>query len=197
MTSLLLEMLASRTNGNSSNPALADMIARLRSAPGDGANPISPELLSQLAANGNPMASLLAKHMAQTQARPTVIEVQPEEVTSFSEQPAQESLDAPDPAVSELRAHVESMFAELKQLRERMDDLAAALGACCLCWGRDSQCRICRGRGTPGFSRPEQALFEEFVLPAIRTLRAQTAGRKPVSQTLQSRTLVQHGSERA
>jgi hypothetical protein len=194
MTSLLLEMLASRSGGNT-NPALAEMIAKMRSAPGDGAQAISPELLSQLAAGGNPMYGLLAKHFAQAQARPVVIDVESESVSSYDTPAEEPHGEAPDPAMSELRAHTENMFAELSQLRERMDELAAALGACCLCWGRDRQCRNCRGRGGPGFSNPDQALFEELVLPAIRNMRAQTAIRKPVSPTLQSQTPVGQRSD--
>jgi hypothetical protein len=185
-------MLAARSN-SCANPALADMLARMRSTPGDGGNAIPPDLLNQLAASGNPTFNLLAKHMAQAQAQPKVIDVEPDEVSTVPDPRDEQPDDAgPDPALIELRTHVESMFAELKQLRERMDELAAALGACCVCWGQDHQCRICRGRGNPGFSVPDQALFEELVLPAIRTLRAQTARRASVSPTLQSRSLVEH-----
>jgi hypothetical protein len=60
---------------------------------------------------------------------------------------------------------------ELVALRERTDTLAAALGACCLCWGADSACRVCRGRGRPGFSQPDEESFVELVLPAVRAMR--------------------------
>jgi hypothetical protein len=70
---------------------------------------------------------------------------------------------------------MKGMFAEIKLLRERNDAFAAAVGACCLCWGQKLECRSCRGRGGPGFCMPDETLFEEFVLPAIQTLRAQKA----------------------
>jgi hypothetical protein len=67
------------------------------------------------------------------------------------------------------------MQAELEHLRERSDAMAAAVGACPLCWGQSLDCRGCRGRGGPGFCTPDESLFEELVLPALRTLRAQRA----------------------
>jgi hypothetical protein len=170
MNDVLLEMLAART-GNS-NPMLTDMLARMRSS-SDGGQ-LSPELLAQLG-NTNPTAALLAKHLAESRANgaasKAVIDVEAEEV------PTQGDADSAD-AMGELRERVESMFAELNAVRERLDLLASALGACSVCWGEDGQCRICRGRGRPGFAIPDETLFEEFVLPAIRTLRAQRAKSK-------------------
>jgi len=171
MDSLLLEMIAARATA-SGNPATAEMVARLRSS-SSGAGPAltAEELLAQLG-QGNPMAGLLAKHLAESKQRRTVIDVEPaDEETSES---AAESAP-PDAAMSELRACAESMFAELKVLRERSDCLAAALGACCLCWGEDPECRGCRGRGRPGYAIPDETQFEEYVLPAVLTLRAQRA----------------------
>jgi hypothetical protein len=44
--------------------------------------------------------------------------------------------------------------------------LAGALGAC-ECWGLQTGCELCRGRGGVGWIRPDPVLFEEFVKPAI------------------------------
>jgi hypothetical protein len=165
MNDMLIEMLSARAGNNS---ALADALAKMRSSGGDQ---LPEDLLARLSTN--PTAALLAKHLAESRAssaaRETVIDVEPEEVPP---KPAAE--DCAD-AMRELRQQVESMFAELSASRERIDLLASALGACCLCWGEEADCRICRGRGRPGFSLPDDALFEQFVLPAVKTLRAQRA----------------------
>jgi len=98
-------------------------------------------------------------------------------------------------AMSVLRCQVESMFAELKAHRERVDRLAWALGACCLCWGMDTECRICRGRGRPGFALPDEELFGELVLPAVRALRAQGEKRNGFAGQLPPR-VTESGADR-
>jgi hypothetical protein len=79
-------------------------------------------------------------------------------------------------AMIELRAQAESMFIELQRLRDLSCDLAAALGACPMCWGGDTDCRSCHGRGGPGFSVPEPELFVKYVVPAARMWRLQRLG---------------------
>lgn len=144
------------------------------------------ELLAQLG-NGNPLLSALSKHFLDARSKgaghesadlPTdsVIDVEPE---PSSCEPApqnghgidRDAAECPD----ELREQIQSLQVEMKAVRERCDLLASALGACCLCWGQDPVCRACRGRGKPGFAIPDEAPFEEFVVPAIRVLRAQKA----------------------
>ncbi|HEY3002746.1 MAG TPA: hypothetical protein VGJ44_10395, partial [Kribbellaceae bacterium] len=49
--------------------------------------------------------------------------------------------------------------------------LAGALGACA-CWGRDPGCPSCAGKGGPGWEGPDPALYAEFVVPAVRRMRA-------------------------
>ena len=60
------------------------------------------------------------------------------------------------------------MKRELADLREVNDTLAAALGACPACWGGDEECSDCEGYGHPGSSRPDPALFQQLVVPAVR-----------------------------
>ncbi|GAB3102685.1 hypothetical protein [Lysobacter terrae] len=38
---------------------------------------------------------------------------------------------------------------DLEAAQARLSDLAAAAGACGLCWGEDPNCRACRGLGKP------------------------------------------------
>jgi hypothetical protein len=74
--------------------------------------------------------------------------------------------------IEEITAQLEAALTEVKLLRERCDTLAAALGACGLCWGQDLGCRACRGQGAPGRSIPDEQLFCDFVVPAVRLMHA-------------------------
>ena len=71
----------------------------------------------------------------------------------------------------ELNDTVRKVYAELKALRERNDALAAALGACFLCFGADPLCEECGGLGAPGSRAPEPAAYREYVLPALLRIR--------------------------
>jgi hypothetical protein len=175
MNSLFLDLLAARAGGNS-NPAVNDMLSRLRSSPGADLQQSFRDLVAQ-AGNSNPIAGLLASQLAQPQAtspkhEPRVVEAETIEADTFA---AEQGARANDIALRELRRQVESMFAELKVLRERTDSLAAALGACCLCWGQDPECRFCHGRGAPGYTMPDETLLAQLVLPAIRILQVHRA----------------------
>jgi hypothetical protein len=174
----MMEMLAAQASSRG-NPAMAEMLARMQSNAGADSTQSTQDLMANLAQK-SPVMGVLARHMAQQEAarakrEAEIIDAECSEVEA-AEDPAQsgdarETGAAPD--VTELRTHAMSMLAELEVLRERQDLLAAALGACCLCWGQDEECRACRGRGLPGYSLPDEALFEELVLPAVQLLRAQ------------------------
>lgn len=57
--------------------------------------------------------------------------------------------------------------------------LAAALGAC-ECWGDDPACAVCGGAGSPAWLEPDEELFREYVLPAVRRRATSAAdGRRP------------------
>jgi hypothetical protein len=175
MNQLLMQMLAARSGGGAANPMLASLMARMQSSP-DAGNINVEELLAQQAQT-NPMAAMLLKQMAEQKARSEeensrVIDI---EATAQAEQ-IEEPVDDSIAALCELREATRVMQIELDRLRERSDAMAAAVGACPLCWGHSPDCRGCRGRGGPGFCLPDETLFEELVLPAIRTLRAQRAG---------------------
>lgn len=56
----------------------------------------------------------------------------------------------------------------------RLTDLAAALGACGLCWGDDPACPGCRGRGRPGMVRPDPEM-RAHLFGAQKPVREATA----------------------
>src|SRR5271156_3635946 len=185
MNNKILEMILAQSCGGG-RPGMADLMARLRSASGTGV--LDPqEVLSRLS-NSNPaVASLLQQLKAQQQQAAAVIDVEavathaalPEAGEPGGEAESSGSTEEPDDGYAcefhDLQRRADLMCAEMKLLRERNDLLAAALGACCLCWGQDLSCRSCRGRGGPGFCIPDEELFEEYVVPAIHTFRAQKA----------------------
>lgn len=78
---------------------------------------------------------------------------------------------------------VDSMQHELQTLRERCDSLAAALGACYLCWGEDLECPNCAGHGMPGSYPIDPGLFEELIVPAVRRARARTNAYQRTTET--------------
>jgi len=176
-----MQIIAMRATGRG-NAGVAEMIARVRGVNGGAALQDPNQLLAQLS-NNNPLVSALSRHFAEAQtnaaaARPGVSVAEP--VPVIDVEPEQEAPKNPKPLSNgddgqtvELREQVQSLQAEVKSLRDRCDVLASTVGACCLCWGQDANCRACRGRGKPGYAIPDEALFGEYVLPAMRVLRAQ------------------------
>jgi hypothetical protein len=189
MNQLLMQMLTART-GTAVNPALRDLLAGMNSPGGLNGGMNLEDLLAQQAAT-NPMAAMLAKHLADQKARAAseetrVIDVEASHENTPTEHDKSEQDHAA--ALSELQEEMNTLRAEIETLQQRNDTFAAAVGACCLCWGQKIGCRSCRGRGGPGFCIPDESLFEEFVLPAVRTLRAQRAKSPCSSPSVQSRT---------
>jgi hypothetical protein len=80
-------------------------------------------------------------------------------------------LDASVRDAQRLSAQIERAESELQRLRDRTRRLADALGACDSCWGEDSGCPECQGCGRPGRSLPDERLFAEIVMPAVRLVR--------------------------
>jgi hypothetical protein len=71
-----------------------------------------------------------------------------------------------------MQQQIEDMQQQIEEMEVRNDELAAALGACYLCWGEDPECPECQGKGQPGSVIPDQALFREWVLPAVKAAQA-------------------------
>jgi hypothetical protein len=57
-----------------------------------------------------------------------------------------------------------------RELSDRNVVLAAALGACDDCWGRNVDCPICDGAGAPGWVLPDEHLYASYVHPAVRAV---------------------------
>lgn len=54
---------------------------------------------------------------------------------------------------------------------DQMDQFAAAVGACPECWGEDSLCSYCRGRGKPGYFQPNATYFDMYIKPVLGKLK--------------------------
>jgi hypothetical protein len=123
---------------------------------------LDPQAMLAQMGQGNPtVAAILQMMEAQKAAaarEPVVIDAPP--------------VDAAPSALDELAARLEAAQEEIKLLRWRCDAVAGALGACGLCWGQEPSCRACRGQGGPGRCIPDEQLFREFVVPAVRLMHA-------------------------
>jgi hypothetical protein len=187
-TSLLIEMLAAR-QGGSGNPGVAEMMARLR-----GGSETMQDMLSRLTQSNPALAAVLQQLGTGAAARPAAV-IDGESIEIGGGAPARDT-ETGDALTAELAAGVATSLpmtsdmmqeenarhlAEIEVLRERLDRCAAALGACGVCWGMDPSCRACRGRGRPGFALPDDALFDELVLPAVRILKIHRARATPVA----------------
>lgn len=89
----------------------------------------------------------------------------------------------------EMQQQIEEMQWQLEVMETHNDELAAALGACYLCWGQDPSCPECDGQGKPGSVVPDWSLFKQWVLPAVKAAQAVRAQRlKRKIQSIQSTT---------
>jgi hypothetical protein len=199
-TAKLLELLAARQSG-AGGTAAQELLARLR---GGAAAPTLQDTLSRLAQT-NPMLGLLAQQWSAAAGAsnhgPSVVEgeavdiSQEGDVATMAPEPCDEAGVVAGDAIDDYPPTSDQLHAELAVCRERVDRCAAALGACGLCWGSDPACRACRGHGRPGFSLPDEILFLELILPAVRTMRAHRAG--PAAQSPASRVPMTERSARA
>ena len=146
---------------------------------------LDPAAMMQRLGQDNPQLAAIMQMMSAQKADAAAHE--PVEVES-----AVIEVDAVAGELAALAAQLEAAQAEVTLLRERCDTVAAALGACALCWGHDPVCRACRGRGLPGRSLPDEELFVEYILPAVRLVRAS----RQRSQNVAALAPVTHGAPR-
>ena len=153
------------------HPLLQAILAAMNSNLGsNGSMPSIQALLRQLE-NSNPSLGLLARYLisqqeGQYQARDTSAQI--------------------PQMIGHLQSQMKELQAELEYLRERNDMLALALGACYLCWGEDSDCPACQGKGSPGSIPPEKRVFKRWIAPAIHAIKAPKEAHGNVSNIRQA-----------
>lgn len=128
-------------------------------------------------ATGNTSAtgmSELVTQMLGAESRPQLVQ---QYLVQQPDLPQENKLAPPDTGkrhpqvIQQLRQEIKTLTLALQGLQERNDSLAAALGACYLCWGEDPACSHCRGHGHPGHTKPDKELFIEWIAPAVRIFR--------------------------
>jgi len=141
-------------------PVTPDPASLVQAISGGATNPLSL-LLSQLGgqAPDDPRVALMTQLLEQRLAAAPAGPAEDEEETQAARLAAEEEGRERARRLRELDDTVKQVYAELKVLRERNDALAAALGACFLCFGTDPYCAECGGRGVPGSRLPEPAAW--------------------------------------
>jgi hypothetical protein len=158
-------------------------------AGGGGEANVQELLLSQLGVaedDTDPAMNLIARYLAQSQTEQldggtSPDDEQEEEYAGYPSEPDDARAEERARSLERLRRTMEQMYRELEALRERNDTLAAALGACHLCWGEDLDCPLCSGTGHPGSSIPDKSLLVQIVTPAVQRLRKQEGQDQPAS----------------
>lgn len=131
---------------------------------GFDAAPDAATLLAQLGQD-DPRMAALCRFFVERQAQ--AAQAPPDTAASPVDGDVLAQLEA---RLERLRGIARAMKAELHVLRDRDAMLAAALGACDACWGRDAGCGQCAGRGHTGASLPDAPLYARFIAPAVRHL---------------------------
>ena len=129
-----------------------------------GEKPTLQNLWAQVAET-NPTLAPFVNYLAQRDAERRERESTEEIEIAVEQVPDQRE------SLQQLERTVAKLYRELEDLRERNDTVAAALGACYLCWGDDPQCELCFGAGGSGWHPSDQALFDQWVVPAVRALQ--------------------------
>lgn len=119
--------------------------------------PADVDALMQSFAQQNPTLAWVAQML---QAQRQNSEALP--VDDAESQALREALADSEQRAQKLERIARRLSAELEAANARLADLAAAFGACGLCWGDDSRCPSCRGRGKPGRFAPDQELRQRL-----------------------------------
>jgi hypothetical protein len=164
-TRSLIAAVAARS-GSNTNPLMQKILAQNGLNPESATNIDNQDLITKLGEK-DPTLALIAQQLLQSKENLDALE-------SDDAEDAEKELEKPKEmgrAFHKFRQKVELMYAELEQLRNKNDSLAAALGACYLCWGNDPLCEVCGGSGHSGAFEPDRELFAELIVPALRKIR--------------------------
>lgn len=120
--------------------------------------PTMDEFLSDYARRNPDLAWMTQMIAAQRQMAASARE--PPEIDALRDEIAglHDNLAQAQGRVAKLTRIARRLEDELADTHALVGDLAAAFGACGLCWGADAQCPSCRGRGRPGRFAPDPEL---------------------------------------
>jgi hypothetical protein len=124
-----------------------------------------PALLMQQmmadAAASDPRMAMLAQMLASSRApAPPQAGDDEDEIEELNAR-----LERADARIMAMKRDGRRLLEAYQACRERLGLLAAALGACGLCWGDNDSCPSCRGRGRPGMVRPDPELRARLLGP--------------------------------
>jgi hypothetical protein len=124
-----------------------------------------PALLMQQmmadAAASDPKMAMLAQMLASSRApAPSPADDDEDEIAELNAR-----LERADARIIAMKRDGRRLLEAYQACRERLGLLAAALGACGLCWGDNEACPSCRGRGRPGMVRPDPELRARLLGP--------------------------------
>lgn len=131
------------------------------------------DILAQLGADQPELQPLLEAMRAQQFTHAEVVADEPEEGPTRAELLRQHAhlvalLKRARHEIKCLDATVRALQREAEVAGHFHTELAAALGACPVCWGTNRSCPSCRGRGGSGAYAADPPLYAHYVLPAVR-----------------------------
>ena len=131
---------------------MLDMAAMMS---GGGSAPDPAQLMQELAGGDSRMQMLM--QMLQSRQKPSNDDNVPDERDALIAE-LSGRLDAAEARLTRMTRIARQLHEAGRVAARRLTDLAAAMGACGICWGEDPACRGCRGRGRPGMVRPDQEM---------------------------------------
>jgi len=132
-------------------------------AMGVGASDFDAQAIMQQMAAEDPRMAMLLQMMQPPASRAVNDDLEPDEPEEPDERDEMiaelgERLDAAEARLTKMTRIARRLHEAHKIDSERLQNLAAALGACGICWGDDDGCPGCRGRGRIGMVRPDLEL---------------------------------------
>lgn len=126
-----------------------------------GGMPPDPAQLMQEMAAGDPRMAMLMQLMQGQRGEPSNDAGKPDDRDDLIAE-LSERLDASEARLTKMTRIARQLHEAGRIASLRLSRLAAALGACGICWGEDSTCLGCRGRGKPGMIRPDPEMRAEL-----------------------------------
>lgn len=126
-----------------------------------GAPDFDPQAMMQELAGNDPRMAMLLQMMRPGAPQAVNNDDQPDERDELIAELG-ERLDAAEARLTKMTRIAHRLHDAHKADSERLQNLAAALGACGICWGDDNHCPGCRGRGRIGMVRPDLELRAEL-----------------------------------
>lgn len=126
-----------------------------------GQVPDAAQLMQEMAAGDPRMAMLMQLMQPQRGGEPSNDAGTPDDRDNLIAE-LSERLDASETRLTKMTRIARQLHEAGSIASIRLSRLAAALGACGICWGEDSACLGCRGRGKPGMIRPDPEMRAEL-----------------------------------